>query len=168
MRWMPQSAFTAASHGCSRASGAANYPGTLFALECEIVAAALSLAFRDTACVAFRLFQVVYRPLFEPVWRTRSISGFRLTPRRPAPLPEGRRCSTAVPCQIALSAEDRGKANNAYDNWGQSISKHERSPRISAFSTKFDAFLAGSYPPTADAMTGYNLFKGKCKGKGKG
>jgi cytochrome c peroxidase len=75
--------------------------------------------------------------------------------------PGGAAVSTAVPCQIALSAEDRGKANNAYDNWAQPISKHERSPRISAFSAKFDAFLAGSYPPTADEMTGYNLFKGK-------
>jgi cytochrome c peroxidase len=54
-----------------------------------------------------------------------------------------------------------GRQNNAYDNWGQYISKHERSPRISAFSAKFDAFLAGSYPPTADEMTGYNVFKGK-------
>jgi cytochrome c peroxidase len=67
--------------------------------------------------------------------------------------------SSATP--IALSADDRAKANNVYDHWGQSISKYESSLRISAFSSKFYAFLAGGYTLTADEMAGYNLFKGK-------
>ena len=54
----------------------------------------------DTACIAFRLSQAVYRPLFEEVWGTRLISGFRPTPRRSAPLPKGGQCSAAAPRQF--------------------------------------------------------------------
>ncbi len=38
---------------------------------------------------------------------------------------------------------------------------YERSPRISAFSSKFDAYLAGKYTLTTDEMAGYQLFNGK-------
>jgi cytochrome c peroxidase len=62
---------------------------------------------------------------------------------------------------IHLSPEDRTKANNVYDHWGQSISFFERSPSVSPFSSKFDAFLAGSYKLSADEQAGYNLFRGK-------
>ena len=63
---------------------------------------------------------------------------------------------------IELSPEDRAKANNVYDHWGQSISKfYERSLALSAFSSKFDAFLAGKYTLTADETAGYKLFNGK-------
>jgi cytochrome c peroxidase len=65
------------------------------------------------------------------------------------------------PTPIAPSPADRTKANRAYDNWGQSISAYEASPDISAFSSKFDAFLAGTYTLTANEMAGYNLFRGK-------
>src|SRR6476646_5496330 len=57
--------------------------------------------------------------------------------------------------------EDRTKANNAYDHWAQSISKYERSNRLSPFTSKFDAFLAGKYTLTPDETAGYNLFNGK-------
>ena len=60
-----------------------------------------------------------------------------------------------------MSRADRAKANNIYDHWGQSISKYERSPRLSAFSSKFDAFVAGKYTMTPDEMAGYKLFNGK-------
>jgi cytochrome c peroxidase len=32
---------------------------------------------------------------------------------------------------------------------------------VSAFSSKFDAYLKGKYVMTADEMAGYNLFRGK-------
>ena len=60
-----------------------------------------------------------------------------------------------------MSPEDRTKANNIYDHWGQSISKYERSNRLSPFTSKFDAFLSEKYTLTSDEMAGYNLFKGK-------
>ena len=62
---------------------------------------------------------------------------------------------------MTLSPEDRAKANSVYNHWGQSISKFEGSPSLSAFSSKFDAFLAGNYTLTADEMAGYKLFDGK-------
>jgi cytochrome c peroxidase len=62
---------------------------------------------------------------------------------------------------IKLSPQDRAKANNVYDHWGQSIDQYEASLDVSAFSSKFDAFLKGKYTMTADEAAGYDLFKGK-------
>jgi len=62
---------------------------------------------------------------------------------------------------VRLSPADRAKADNVYDHWGQSISFLERSAAVSAFSSKFDAFLAGKYTLSADEMAGYDLFRGK-------
>ena len=62
---------------------------------------------------------------------------------------------------IPLSPEDRTKANEVYNHWGQSISFYEASTDISAFSSKFDAFLAGNYEFTEDEQAGYDLFRGK-------
>ena len=47
------------------------------------------------------------------------------------------------------------------DHWGQSIDSYEQSVQVSAFSSKFDAFLAGKYKLTADEMAGFELFNGK-------
>src|SRR5205085_3787421 len=64
---------------------------------------------------------------------------------------------------VPLKPEDRVAANNIYDHWGQSISFYERSPRLSAFTSKFDASLATppAYHLTADEQAGYQLFNGK-------
>ena len=62
---------------------------------------------------------------------------------------------------ISLSADDRTKANNIYDHWGQSLSFLERSADVSPFTSKFDAYLAGNYKMTAAEMAGYKLFDGK-------
>jgi cytochrome c peroxidase len=62
---------------------------------------------------------------------------------------------------IPLSPEDRTRANVVYDQWGQSIDACEQSLQVSAFSSKFDAFLKGSYKLTADEMAGLKLFDGK-------
>jgi len=67
--------------------------------------------------------------------------------------------NSATPIQ--LSPADRTKANNVYDHWGQSISFFEASTFVSAFSSKFDAFLAGATTLTADETAGYALFRGK-------
>ena len=48
-----------------------------------------------------------------------------------------------------------------YDRWAQSIDSFEQSVQVSAFSSKFDAFLAGNYKLTADEMAGFKLFDGK-------
>src|SRR6266853_1556443 len=62
---------------------------------------------------------------------------------------------------IRLNAEDRVLANTVYDHWGQSIDAYEQSVQVSAFSSKFDAFLKGKYTLTADEKAGYDLFRGK-------
>ena len=96
--------------------------------------------------------------------RARSISSFHPTLSRSAPPLEGRRVRSSAggnTTPIALSPADRTKANRVYDNWGQSISFYEASPDISPFSSKFDAFLAGTYTLTANEMAGYDLFRGK-------
>ena len=64
---------------------------------------------------------------------------------------------------IKLSSTDRSIASDVYAHWAQSIDQYETSPDVSAFSSKFDAFLHDptTNPLSADEMAGYNLFRGK-------
>jgi cytochrome c peroxidase len=119
------------------------------------------MGFPDPACIAFRLSQAQYRPLFEAVWGAGSLDirwpadseQICSTPGGSPPF------GTATPIQI--SPADRTTANQVYAHWGQSISAYEESPNVSPFSSKFDAFLKGKATLTADEMAGYNLFNGK-------
>src|SRR5271165_2047687 len=61
-----------------------------------------------------------------------------------------------------LDGRERTKANNIYDHWGESVSKYERSNRVSPFTSKFDGYLKGTYTLSPKEMAGYNLFKGNC------
>jgi cytochrome c peroxidase len=121
----------------------------------------LEMGFPDTACIAFRLQRAVYRPLFEEIWGDSLDIEFPPDAQKICDTPGGAAVFGGSATPIRLSPEDRAKANNVFNHWGQSISFYERSPAISAFSSKFDAFLAGSYTMTADEMAGYNLFDGK-------
>src|SRR4029077_6945288 len=69
--------------------------------------------------------------------------------------------SDAVAMPVALGLDDRAKANNVFDHWAQALDAFEASANVSAFSSKFDAFLAGTYTLTADEQAGYDLFRGK-------
>src|SRR5262249_60943493 len=62
---------------------------------------------------------------------------------------------------IPLTPADRTRANTVYDRWGQSVDAYEQSLQVSAFSSKFDAFLKGNYKLTRDEMAGLKLFDGK-------
>jgi hypothetical protein len=104
-----------------------------------------------TSCLHGR---VNSKTLFEEVWGDSLDIKFPHDTEEICETPGGN-FPTAMP--IELTPEDRAKANDVYDHWGQSISKFERSLRVSAFSSKFDAFLAGNYTLTADEMAGYNL-----------
>ena len=119
-------------------------------------------ALPDTACIAFRISQAEYRPLFELVWGQGSLD-IKFPPKTEeiCSTPGGAAVFGTDTTPIKLKPEDRTKANRVYDNWGQSISFYEASPRISAFSSKFDAFLAGTYTLTAEEQAGYDLFRGK-------
>jgi cytochrome c peroxidase len=116
------------------------------------------MGFPDTACIALRISQAAYRPLFELVWGDSFDIRWPGNTEQICSIPGGN-FPSATP--IALSAVDRTKANNIYDHWGQSISKLEHSPDVSPFTSKFDAFLMGNYTLTAAEMAGYNLFNGK-------
>jgi cytochrome c peroxidase len=119
------------------------------------------MGFPDTACIAFRLSKAVYRPLFELVWGADFDIHWPGNTEQICATPGGAARFAGRATPIGLSATDRTKANNIYDHWGQSISKYERSNRLSPFTSKFDASLKGKYTLTPDEMAGYNLFKGR-------
>ncbi len=120
------------------------------------------MGFPDTACVAFRLSQAVYRPLFEEAWGKGSFDiKFPRETGRICATPGGAAVFGRSTTPVALSVADRTRANTVYDRWAQSIDAFEQSVQVSAFSSKFDAFLAGKYTLTADEMAGFKLFNGK-------
>jgi cytochrome c peroxidase len=120
------------------------------------------MGFPDTACIAFRLQTAAYRFLFEEVWGEDSLDiKFPHNTEDICETPGGAAVFGTNAEPIKLKSEDRLKANEVYDHWAQSLSKFESSKRVSAFSSKFDAFLNGQYTMTADEMAGYNLFKGR-------
>jgi cytochrome c peroxidase len=118
--------------------------------------------FPDTACVAFRLSTAVYRPLFEEVWGKGSLEiSFPPNTASICATPGGAAVFGTNTTPINLSPGDRNRANTVYDHWGQSLDAYEQSVQVSAFSSKFDAFLKGTSTLTADEMAGFQLFNGK-------
>jgi cytochrome c peroxidase len=122
----------------------------------------LEMGFPDTACVAFRLSQAVYRPLFEAVWGAGSFDiDFPRDTAEICATPGGAAVLHGSTTPVPLSAAGRTRADTVYDHWAQSIDSFEQSVQVSAFSSKFDAFLTGKYTLTADEMAGFKLFDGK-------
>jgi cytochrome c peroxidase len=120
------------------------------------------MGFPDTACVAFRLQQASYRALFEEVWGAGSLDiNFPPETEQICATPGGAAVFGENPTPIPLNPTDRTHANEAYDHWGHSVGAYEQSTQVSAFSSKFDAFIKGKYTMTADETAGYNLFNGK-------
>src|SRR3982074_1336314 len=99
----------------------------------------------DTACIAFRLSQAEYRPLFEEIWGSGSLDiRFPGDTEDICETPGGAAVFGSNTTPVRLSSEDRVRANEAYNHWGQSIDAYEQSVQVSAFSSKFDAYLAGN------------------------
>ena len=115
----------------------------------------------DIACIAYKISQAPYRPLFELVWGADFDISWPGNVAQVCATPEGAFGSNATP--LTLSPVDRTKATNIYDHWGQSLSFLERSKDISPFNSKFDWYLQGTagVTLTADEMAGYQLFNGK-------
>jgi len=115
----------------------------------------------DFACVVFKLSQSVYASFFEQVWGTGSLSGINF-PASTAQLCKTPAGAVTPPAPtIPLSPTDRTRAQQAYDEFGQAIAAYEIGAEVSPFTSKFDAFLAGSATLTAAETAGYNLFRGK-------
>jgi cytochrome c peroxidase len=121
------------------------------------------MQFPDVACIAFRLQTAQYKSLFTEVWGDTLNINFPGDTEQICDTPAGAAIFGTDTTPINLSPQDRATASSVYDHWGQSISKYERSPDVSAFSSKFDAYLANptTNPLTSDEMAGYNLFNGK-------
>lgn len=116
----------------------------------------------DTACVAFRLQSAVYKSFFIEVWGDDiDTIKFPHDTEEICETPGGAAVLAGSNMPVKLSSADRAIANHVYDHWAQSLDQYETSPDVSAFSSKFDAFLKGTYTMTSDEMAGYNLFRGK-------
>jgi cytochrome c peroxidase len=114
----------------------------------------------DTACIAFKLSRAPYRPLFELVWGKGSFAiSFPANTSSICATPGGAFGTNTTP--VNLSAADRTRSNDVYDHWAQSLDAYEQSVQVSAFSSKFDAYLKHKYTLTADEKAGYDLFRGK-------
>jgi cytochrome c peroxidase len=121
----------------------------------------LEMGFPDTACVALRLSTAVYRPLFEEVWGKDSLDiTFPSNAEKICDTPGGAAVFGSDTTPVKLRPEERTHANDVYDHWAQSIDSYDQSIQVSAFSSKFDAYLAGKYTMTADETAGYKLFDG--------
>lgn len=120
------------------------------------------MGFPDIACIVFRISQAEYRPLFEAVWGEGSLDiAWPEDAEEICATPAGATVFGDDTEPLDISANDRLIATNAFDHWGQSVSFFQSSPRVSPFSSKFDAFLAGDYDLSDDERAGYALFRGK-------
>jgi cytochrome c peroxidase len=116
----------------------------------------------DTACIVYRLSQAPYKPLFEEVWGAGSLDiDFPPETAKICSTPNGATEFGGSATPVPLSVTDRTKSDQAYNDWGLSIDAYEQSAAVSAFSSKFDAYLKGNYTLTPDEQAGYNLFRGK-------
>src|SRR5216684_2968923 len=120
------------------------------------------MGFPDTACVAFRLSQAVYRPLFEEIFGAGSFDiKFPHDTEEICETPGGAKVFGTNTTPIRLRPEDRTQANSVFNHWGEALDAFEHSLSVSAFSSKFDAFLHGNATLTPDEMAGFQLFNGK-------
>ena len=116
----------------------------------------------DTACIAYRLSQAQYRPLFEQVWGTSSLDiKFPHDTEDICATPGGAAVFGTDTTLLKLKPEDRLLANRVFDNWGQSLDAFEKSKEVSPFTSKFDAVMAVDATFTANELAGYTLFRGK-------
>jgi cytochrome c peroxidase len=120
------------------------------------------MMFPDAACIAFRLQTASYRFLFEEIFGEGSLDiKFPHDTEQICDTPAGAAVFGTNVTPVKLKPADRVMANEVFNHWGQALSFFEASPNLSAFSSKFDAFLAGKATLSPNEMAGYNLFKGK-------
>src|SRR6202048_2174049 len=119
----------------------------------------------DIACAAYRASQRPYRGLFEAVWGAQAFAinwptNTEQVCNTPGPPPPGE------PAPVHLSAVDRGLAAATFDQMAQSIAGYEASHEVTAFSSKYDAVLAGKAKFTPQEQQGYELFRGRAQCNG--
>ena len=116
----------------------------------------------DSACIVYRLALGKYRPVFEAVWGPQAFAiNWPSETGAICNTPAGAAAFGGNPEPVNLTAVDRGRSNATFDQYALSITAYEGSPAVSAFSSKFDASLAGTATLTPNEQAGYNLFRGK-------
>jgi len=112
-------------------------------------------ALPDNACVVYRVCIALYPVTFTDVWGTEA-------------------CNIAWPADVDtvcateggmvdLSDNDHAKVESAYDSIALSIASYEASSEVNAFSSKYDAYLAGLVELSPEEDRGLKLFNGKGK-----
>ena len=121
----------------------------------------LEMGLPDTACVAYRVARGRYVSLFVKVWGSPIESiNWPADAEKTCMTPAGK---DGVGPQLSLSSEDRTRANTIYDQFALAIAAYEGSTDVNAFSSKFDAYLAGTATLTPQEQHGYELFNGQGK-----
>ncbi|MGY4432903.1 cytochrome c peroxidase [Bradyrhizobium sp. F1.13.1] len=120
------------------------------------------MALPDVACAVYRASQRPYRSLFEAVWGAQAFTinwpaNTEDVCNQPGPPAAG------DPAPVHLSVVDRGRAAATFDQMAQSIAGYEASHEVTAFSSKYDAVLAGNTHFTPQEQQGYDIFRGKAK-----
>jgi cytochrome c peroxidase len=133
----------------------------------------VEMANPDPACVVHRIWQRPYRALFESVWGPRAFAvswpeDINAICSKPNNSPSSAIGSevpgpNTIPLAVSLGPRDRARVQSTFDQIGESIAAFEASPEVSAFSSKFDGFLAGTAEFTANERRGYDLFTGQAK-----
>jgi cytochrome c peroxidase len=109
----------------------------------------------DAACVVLRVGASGYGGLYREVWGG-DIDGIEF------PADADALCGTDG-TTLSLSAADRERVRLEYDRIARAISAFEASPAVSAFSSKFDAWLSGEAAFTRQEMMGLMLFQGPAR-----
>jgi cytochrome c peroxidase len=114
----------------------------------------------DSACWVWKASQSAYAPLIIDIWGAQSFairwpSNVATVCAHPGP------ALATDPYPVHLSAIDRGTSNSTFQHMVLSIASFEASAEVSAFSSKFDAYLAGNATLSGAELTGYQLFNGK-------
>jgi cytochrome c peroxidase len=116
----------------------------------------------DSACVVWKASQSGYASLITLIWGAQSFAitwpaDVATICAHPGPAPAD------DPLPVHLSAVERGISNSTFGHMTLSMASYEASPAVSAFSSKFDAYLAGNATLSAQEQNGYTLFNGKGK-----
>lgn len=109
----------------------------------------------DPACIVYKVCTATYETSFEQVWGSDVCDILW-------PADVDATCATEGE-EVELSAPERDRVDQSYDRIALSIAAYEASPESNAFSSKYDAYLAGLVKLTKQERKGLKLFKGRAK-----
>ncbi|MBV6522356.1 MAG: Methylamine utilization protein MauG [Gemmatimonadaceae bacterium] len=110
-------------------------------------------ALPDNACVVYRIRYGAYAGIWEGVYGN-SIFKINFPPNT------DRGCESEG-FTVPLSPADRAKVDAEYDRVGIALASYEHSSEVSAFSSKYDAYLNGTATLTPAERLGMSIYEGK-------